>query len=496
MGGISRIVKIASIVLGLLLAGQLYADERPNIVFLMSDDQTIYSLGCYGTPHVQTPNIDQLARDGLVFDKHYVSTAICMASRCTVMTGKFEFKHGCNFEHGPLLREHWVNSYPLLLRKAGYVTAMAGKIGFEVSDEPMGKRRGEPKASRLPKNDFDRWGAGPGQTSYVTAKNESMSDYAERYPHSTLAYGAFGSDFIEASAHGNKPFCLSVSFKAPHKPADPDPQFDDVYASKKFTRPANYGRQYGSHFSLQSRQGRQYDRFHSWEYSSNYDQVMAVYYQQIYAIDVAVGMIRTALKTAGVEKNTIVIYTSDNGFMCGSHGYGSKVLPYEESSRVPLVIYDPRHQNSGKRLRVSSLTGNVDIAPTILQLAQVTIPEGVDGKSLVPVYDDPRTEVHDHLPLVNVWGPRKVFSLSVVTSVWKYINWPYADADFQRAEELYNLAMDPLELKNLSKRADASQELQRMRRHYDHYVATWKREAAPYHGYAELGDFFDRTGEN
>ena len=86
------------------------AEDRPNIVFLMADDQTTYSLGCYGTPDVKTPNIDQLAKDGMVFDNHYVTTAICMASRCSVMTGMYEFKHGCNFEHGPLVRTHWEKS--------------------------------------------------------------------------------------------------------------------------------------------------------------------------------------------------------------------------------------------------------------------------------------------------------------------------------------------------------------------------------------------------
>ena len=125
--------------------------------------------------------------------------------------------------------------------------------------------------------------------------------------------------------------------------------------------------------SLQSRTGRQFERFHSWNYSDKYDEVMAVYYQQIYAIDVALGMIRDAIDKAGVKQNTVIIYTSDNGFFCGSHGYGSKVLPYEESSRVPLIMFDPRHSNSGKQLRCDALTGNVDL-PTILKLAGLPTP--------------------------------------------------------------------------------------------------------------------------
>lgn len=484
----------ASVVLALLIlsiwnCGVTIADTRPNIVFLLADDQTTYSLGCYGTPGVETPNIDQLAKDGMVFDNHYVTTAICMASRVNIMTGMFEYKHGCNFEHGPLMQEHWAKSYPMLLRKAGYLTALAGKIGFEVSPEPG-------KKAILPVDDFNLWGAGPGQTFYETKKNKSMSKYAKEYPHSTLSYGAFGRDFIQASADSGRPFCLSISFKAPHKPATPDPRFDSVYAGRKFTKPANYGRQYGEHFSQQSRQGRQFERFHSWEYSSNYDEVMATYYQQIYAIDVAVGMIRDALNAAGVSENTVVIYTSDNGFMCGSHGYGSKVLPYEESSRVPLVLFDPRHENSGKQLRSGALTGNVDFAATILQLAGLPSPENMDGKSLMSLYRNPSAAIHDHLPLINVWGPRPVFSLSVVTKDWKYIFWPYSRDEFEPTEELYQLAKDPQELTNLAGQTAAKDDRSRMRRLYDNYVTAWKREVVPYNKYSELGDFFARSHGN
>ncbi|MGI9471299.1 MAG: sulfatase-like hydrolase/transferase, partial [Rubripirellula sp.] len=383
---------VCLLVLLLSLAGKTNAAERPNIVFLFADDQCTYSMGCYGTPGAKTPNLDQLASEGMIFDRHYDTTAICMASRANVMTGMYEYKTGCNFEHGALLSEHWNRSYPMLLRAGGYQTAFAGKFGFEVAETPG-------KKGDLPDSDFDRWGGGPGQTSYVTRKNDSMAKYAEKYPHSTLSYGAFGSDFIQDASQSDQPFCLSISFKAPHMPATPDPRFDDVYANQTFTRPANYGREYGEHFSWQSQQGRQFERFHSWNYSDKYDKVMATYYQQIYAIDVAVGMIRDALQQSGVSDNTIVIYSSDNGFFCGSHGYGSKVLPYEEASRVPLIIFDPRHENSGKQIRCNALTGNVDFAPTILTLANIDVPENVDGKDLMPLYEDPTATVHSALPL-------------------------------------------------------------------------------------------------
>lgn len=462
------------------------SDSPPNIIFLLADDQCTYSMGCYGTPEVQTPNLDQLASDGMVFDSHYDTTAICMASRASIMTGMYEYKTGCNFEHGAMMAEHWTRSYPIRLREAGYQTAFAGKFGFEVTNVPG-------KKGDLPEQDFDLWGGGPGQTSYVTAKNRSMKKYADEYPHSTLSYGAFGRDFIQDAAKSDKPFCLSISFKAPHMPATPDPRFDDIYKDKKFQKPDNYGREYGEHFSKQSRGGRQFERFHSWHYSDNYDKVMATYYQQIYAIDVAVGMLREALANAQIADNTVIIYTSDNGFMCGSHGYGSKVLPYEESSRVPLIMYDPRHENSGKQLRCEALTGNVDFAPTILRLAGLEPTENMDGGDLMALYQDPKGTIHSSLPLINVWGPAQVHSFSVVTRDWKLIYWPSEKKGLVPTEELYDTKADPLELTNLVQDNGSAGDLIRMRALYDAEVKAWQDSAVPYHNYQPFGKIFQRS---
>lgn len=460
------------------------AEDRPNIVFLLADDQATYSMGCYGNPDVKTPNLDQLAKDGMVFEHHYDTTAICMASRASILTGKLEYKTGCNFDHGNLLDKHWQKSYPVLLRQAGYATAFAGKIGIEVCDEPNGK-------GRLPESDFDAWGAGPGQTNYETAKNKSMVRYAKEFPHSTLSYGAFGRDFIRDCAKGDKPFCLSISFKAPHMPDTPDPRFDDVYAGKTFQKPANFGREHGEHFSKQSKQGRQYERFISWGYADRYDEVMRRYHQLIHGIDQAVGMIRQALKETGADKNTIVIYTSDNGFLCGSHGYGSKVLPYEEASRVPLIVLDPR-KPTAQGQRCEALTGNIDMAPTILAAAGVAIPEGVDGKNLLALVENPDATVHESLPLMNVWGPAACHSFGVVTRDAKFVFWPYGEPGFEPTEELFDTANDGLELREESRNPNKAALLEAMRKTYDDAVARWKAESVPYHGYTRFSTIFDR----
>lgn len=473
------------LVLTILAAGSTTNAEtvrRPNIIYLMADDQNFGSIGCYGNPEVVTPNMDKLGHDGVIFDRHYNTTAICMASRATVMTGMYEYKTGTNFDHGGMKPETWSRSYPMLLREAGYLTAFAGKFGFEVDGH--GYDCGE---------FFDRWGGGPDQTSYKTADNKSMAGYAEEYPHSTLSYAAFSRDVIQEAVSEDKPFCLSISFKAPHRPVKPDPQFNHIYEGKTFTRPANYGRAAGEHMSPQSRTGRQYARFSSWGYDKKYDRVMAKYYQQIYAIDVALGMIREELEAQGIADNTVIIYTSDNGFLCGAHGYGSKVLPMEEAARAPLMIYDPRSPTAGKKMRSPALTGNIDFAPTILELAGLPIPGNMDGVSLLPLLNDPVSDVHEQLAFINTWGTLATQSLTVLTKDMKYTYWWYGDETMTPTEDLFNLKNDSLEMMNLAANPEAAPLMEKMRKKYDAALKQWKAEAVSYNDYERYGVLFDRS---
>ena len=455
--------------------------QKPNIIFLMTDDQNVGSVGCYGNSEVLTPNMDKIGEEGIMFMRHYNTTAICMASRATVFTGMYEYKTGTNFDHGNMKPEVWGKSYPVLLRDAGYFTAFAGKFGIEV------------EGKGLCEADFDRWGGSPGQTFYDTKLNASMAKYANDFPHSTISYGAFGQDVIREAVMQNKPFCLSISFKAPHRPVTPDPKFDEVYAGKTFTKPANFGPEAGTHMSEQSKQGRQYKRFHEWGYSTDYDGVMAKYYQLVYAVDVAIGMIMEELESQGIAANTVIIFTSDNGYICGAHGYASKVLPMEESSRAPLMIYDPRNKSTGKKLQCGSLTGNIDFAPTILDLAGASIPENMDGKSLVPLLENPNRDIHKQLAFINVWGALPTQSLTCITKDWKYTYWWYGDSEMEPMEELYNLVSDPLEMKNLAKDSISFNALNSMRVKYDAELEKWKHEAVDYNNYRPYITLFDRT---
>jgi arylsulfatase A-like enzyme len=222
--------------------------------------------------------------------------------------------------------------------------------------------------------------------------------------------------------------------------------------------------------------------------------LLARYYQQIYGIDVAIGMIRDELSRQGVADNTVIIYTTDNGYFCGAHAMGGKVLPYEEGSRAPLIIYDPRrHTPSGVKRRSAALTANIDVAPTILNLAGLPVPQNMDGRTLLPLLDEPSTKVRESLLLTQVWGPRETHALAVVTPRWKYIYWMYGDQGISPAEELYDMQTDRFELTNEVKSPLCRAALAQMRTLYDKHIEQWKKDCVPDHRYRAYGRLADRN---
>ncbi len=472
-------------------------DKSPNIIFFFTDDQAYDTHKAFGNPNVKTPNIDLLAEKGVIFLRHYNTTAICMASRASVMTGQYEYKTGCNFTHGALGTKQWSTSYPVLLKQAGYRIGFGGKFGFSVSDV-HGRGKGGAEGDKA-RHDFDFWVGGPGQTSFETAKNLTLAKYADRYPHSTRAYGAATIDFIREAVNNKQPFCMSVFYKAPHRPVQPDPLYNDVYKNTNFRKLPNYGRKAGEHFSLHSTKGRQYARFKDWGYHTDetYQKALQKYNQLIYGVDQSVGMILEELKKLGVDDNTVIIYSSDNGYFNGSHGLGCKVLPYEEGARVPLIIYDPLNPESGKMRKTSSITGGVDITATILDLAGVEIPAVHDGKSLMPILKNPEKQVRETLPIIQVWGPEETRCFTIMDKNHKYIYWYFKDEkqSLIPSEELYDLVNDPFEMNNVANDIDYENSLIEMRKKYDIQLKHWKNEGVNYNGYYSYVTLFDREIE-
>lgn len=455
--------------------------SRPNIVFLFSDDQTVQAIGCSGNPDVITPNLDQLAREGVRFTNHYNTTSICMASRCCVLTGLYEYRHGCNFEHGDLERRFIEQSYPVKLRQAGYYIGFAGKIGLVL--------QGEEFEALAPL--FDDWAGGPGQTDYATAKNTGIAKYADQFPHCSRAYGAWGQDFLKRAKASGQPFCMSISFKAPHLPFTPDPIDLKLYEGKTFTRPANYGVENAKHLSPQSQTSRAATNYREW--INDYDDSARKYYALITGVDAAVGMIREGLAREGLADNTLIIFTSDNGYNAGSHGFGDKVLPYEEGSKSPLIIYDPRLPAQHAGAVCKALTANVDMAATIFAAAGVESPENIDGRDLGPLLLKPTEQVRQALPLFNFWGAPSAQSMAIVTPEWKYIYWYYGSGGMLPTEELFHLASDRYEMTSLANDPHYSTQLAEMRRLYDSELAQLQSRGVAGHGYEHYPTLFDRT---
>lgn len=467
------------------------AQKRPNIIFLLSDDQTSIATGCYGNNQVVTPNMDMLADEGVLFENHYNTTAICMASRAIILTGMYEYKAGCNFEHGPLKKEKFAKSYPVLLREQGYYTGFAGKFGLAVSDGTSVKHN---DWEALPIDDFDNWAGGLGQTSYKTSKNKYMAKYAKEYPHSTRAYAAWAEDFIKEAKQTEQPFCMSISFKAPHMPFSPDDYFDFVYQGKKYQKPKNYGIENAKHLAPQARTGRQYKSYNFWRNSEeSYQKTIKDYNQLIHGVDYALGMIRKTLDEQGLADNTIIIFTSDNGYSCGAHNFGGKVLPYEEASKSPLIIYDPRAPRMKRGIRREKITANIDMAPTILSYAGIQAPVTMDGKNLRSLIQKPNKFKRESVALMNMWGNDEIQAMGIVSKDWKYIFWQYEDNYMKPTEELYHIGEDRLEMTNQVTDPSAIKQLQKMRSLYDIQLNKIKKEATLDNLYQKYTVLFDRN---
>jgi len=456
------------------------APARPNLVFLLADDLAAGAVGYSGNRDVITPHLDRLARDGVRFVSHYDTTSICMASRCTILTGLYEYRHGCNFDHGNLERRFIEQSYPMRLRQAGYFTGFAGKIGFVL--------QGEKFDALAPL--FDQWAGGPGQTFYETEKNTGIAKYAAHYPHCSRAYGAWAQDFLKTAKQTGKPFCLSVSFKAPHMPYTPDPIDLQLYKNKTFSRPANYGVEKGTHLSPQVHTSRAATSYREWVH--DFAGTAAKYYALVTGVDAAVGMIREELARQGLDQNTVIIFTSDNGYNAGSHGFGDKVIPYEEGSKAPLIIYDPRLPAEKNGQACAAVTGNIDLAPTLLALAGEPAPAGLDGRSLLPLLADPTGRVRDSLPLFNFWGAPSAQSMAVVTPEWKYIYWYYG-VGMQPTEELFHLTEDRSEMANVVADPRHASVLAKLRADYDAQLAAIEPSFARHHAYDHYPVLFSRT---
>ncbi|MGV3558733.1 sulfatase family protein [Larkinella arboricola] len=423
----------------------------PNIIFLLTDDQRHDALGVMGNPYIRTPNIDQMARQGILFKNAYVTTSICSVSRASILSGQYLSRHGIDDFARDFSPQALQNTYPLLLKKRGYTIGFVGKYG--VGENP-------------PEKEFDFW----------ACNRKGQPPYEYRRPDGSLIHHtdsvAIGiHQFLNRFGKG-APFCLSVSFKAPHEldgnpPTYPVQErfkslYNDLTIPQPETADPTYWNRFPDFFRTDQNIGRE-----RWKplLSTNtlYQQTVKDYYRLVTGVDEVVGKLRRQLDSLGVADNTVIIYMGDNGFCLGEHGLEGKWFGFEESIRVPLIVYDPR--NSALKGRIENkIALNIDIAPTILQLAGSKVPDqmqGIDLNGMALSKDgafDRQEFFYEHTFMGSPRLPKVEGIVRVDSKYMKYIEHGY--------EELYDLKADPHEKQNLASSPAYQAKLEAMRKRY------------------------------
>jgi arylsulfatase A-like enzyme len=442
--------------------------HRPNIIFIMSDDHAAHAIGAYASHVNHTPNIDRLAHEGALLTNVFVTNSICTPSRAVILTGQYSHINGVTvFNRFDSSRM----TVARLLHAGGYYTGMIGK--WHLGSDPVG---------------FDRWEILPGQGVYMdpvfyTATDEKT--YKGRYVTDVIT--ELGIDFIRNRAKG-KPFFLMLHHKAPHRPWEPDSAHGARFAGQWIPEPETLWDSYDTRTdALHENQQRiakdltrrdlklkpppDLDEAARKEWLSakpesvtteidgntvtltgeplvrwKYQRYMQDYLATVQSVDDSVGQVLDFVDRNGLAKNTIVIYTSDQGFFLGDHGLFDKRFMYEESLRMPFLVRWPAAIKPGSRIDAMAL--NVDFAPTFLDAAGLPVPAEMQGRSLLPVLRgktpaDWRTSMYyryyhdpgDHNTRAHYGVRTRTHKLIYY---WKKDQW-----------ELFDLVNDPNELHNL-----------------------------------------------
>ncbi|MFH5833778.1 sulfatase-like hydrolase/transferase [Halalkalibaculum sp. DA384] len=458
-------------------------EKRPNIIFLMADDQRSDAFGFMENEYVITPNLDRLAGDGISFDNAYHVAPICQPSRASVMTGQYLSTHKAGFDRPTdyiITKSEFEASYPVQLRNAGYYTGFIGKFGFAVGGEEKVKNDGfENRSEYMPSEYFDRWNGFPGQGSYFPS-NGKFNGYKNisGAGHLTEFMGNQATDFLRSAQNIDKPFALSISFKAPHAPFTPAEEFRNKYENVDIPRMMNDDPKYHKNLPdvvkeksrnaqwyfgrTEDYYGKSVDYRKNWhiQVDSIYQEFIKNYYALITGVDNVVGRIRNELERLGIDDNTVIIYTSDNGFFAGSKQLMGKALLYEESAKAPMIIYDPRISKEEGIKREKALISHVDIAPTLLDIAGLKIPSSYPGKSIMPLIYSEKEEIHEAVygennfdnfyPLPsemdNIEEYQSIRSRFIRTPEFKFIRY---HENHPVTEELFRIQKDPMETNNI-----------------------------------------------
>ncbi|VTU02581.1 choline-sulfatase : Putative uncharacterized protein OS=Bacteroides eggerthii DSM 20697 GN=BACEGG_00141 PE=4 SV=1: Sulfatase [Gemmataceae bacterium] len=435
------------------------AAERPNVIVIMSDEHAASVMGCAGNAVARTPNLDALAARGVVFDAHYCSSPICTPARQSFTTGKYVSGH--RVWSNTLGVPEGTPSLPRVLNAAGYESFLIGKMhykggeahGYQVIDEKTGRVRparpaARPEAakarprSRLGAEAFRDNGDALGAEFSPLGADETLDQFID------VARRDAAVNFLLDRKPGGKPFFLTVGFIAPHYPLVapqellarykdkvPAPAVPDGYLD---ALPLNY-----KHL----RNDRRFEKVPA----ATAKLAREAYYARVEWADRQIGLVLTALKESNFADNTVVVYTSDHGENLGEHGLWWKNCLYDSGARVPLIVSWPARWKGGQHR--GGACGVVDLVQTIADVGGAAVPKDWKGASLVPWLHDPKHPWRD-LAVSEYYAGYVASGIAMIRQgTWKYVYHTRADAKHGPEVELYDLAADPGELRNLAKDA-------------------------------------------
>lgn len=453
--------------------------KRPNIVLIFTDDHARKAIGCYGSTHFKTPNLDHMASQGMRFDNAFVTNSLCAPSRAVLLTGKYSHINGLKTNIQPNSADQkgysvlpfygYQQTFPKLLQENGYKTAWIGK--WHLEGNPQG---------------FDWWEILLGQGDY-NDPTMKLFDFSRKHKgYTTDVITDLCIKKLDEFSKSGQPFMLVCSHKSPHGPWDYPPRCKDLYKDKVFEHPENW-QDWKNGYKGKSdaaehayiRTSRIMKQFH--DKSMTEEEKMAISFQEYLrkygrctaALDENIGKLLDHLDQSGLSKNTLVMYTTDNGMFLGEHGWIDKRFIYEEALTVPLLIQYPKSVKAGSVSKQMVL--NLDLAETILDYAGVEIPKDMQGRSLRPLLEEQNVKDWRESVYYRFYeypGPNKVYPhYGVRTDRYKLIFFNTLDQ-----WELYDLKSDPHEMNNIYDNPEhvsvvkgLKNELQRLRAKYGDY---------------------------
>ncbi len=406
-------------------------DKKPNILLLLTDDQSFNTIQALGNKEVFTPNMDRLVAEGTTFTHAHImggnTGAICMPSRAMIMTGKYVQK--LSTRKGAIAASD--KTMPQVLKEAGYTTFGTGKWhnerpSFAKSFTTGGNifMGGMSNHLKVPLHDFDTTGTYP----------KSERHYEDKF--SSVLFREAAVDFLE-NYKEDKPFFAYVAFSSPHDPRMAPKEYQDKYNTEAISLPENFQPIHPFDNGELIIRDENLLPFPRTEEAVKGE--IASYYAMISEVDDNIGKVLDALEKSGKAENTIIIFAGDNGLAAGQHGLLGKQNIYDHSIRVPLVISGPGIK---KGVRTESLVYLNDLFPTVADIVGVEKPETIDGTSLLPILIDPNEKVRE-----SVFFLYKNFQRGIRTKDWKLIKYL---VEGEHTTQLFEIEKDPLEMNNLA----------------------------------------------